>query len=113
LNGGTTGGNGGTVVTVSTQADLESYAAASGKYVIKVKGKITISPFGKEINVASDKTIVGIGSDAEIYQGGLHMDSVHNIIIRNLKIGRSLFKLGLEMFTKSVWIRRHLYTNRL
>ncbi|PVG01107.1 pectin lyase-like protein [Serendipita vermifera] len=96
LNGGTTGGNGGTVVTVSTQADLESYAAASGKYVIKVKGKITISPFGKEINVASDKTIVGIGSDAEIYQGGLHMDSVHNIIIRNLKIGGTYIATDYE-----------------
>ncbi|PVF94311.1 pectin lyase-like protein [Serendipita vermifera] len=96
LNGGTTGGNGGTIVTVSTQSDLEKYAAASGKYVIKVKGKITISPFGKEINVASDKTIVGIGNTGEIYQGGLHMENVHNIIIRNLRIGGTYLPTDYE-----------------
>lgn len=90
LNGGTTGGNGGTVVTVSTQADLEKYAKASGKYVIKVKGTINISPTGLEVPVTSDKTIVGIGSNAEISGGGLHMENVKNIIIRNLRIGNTL-----------------------
>ncbi|KAF5017800.1 hypothetical protein F66182_10240, partial [Fusarium sp. NRRL 66182] len=64
LNGGTTGGSGGEVVIVSTQADLEKYAEADGKHVIKVKGKITITPKGKEVTVTSDKTIVGIGADA-------------------------------------------------
>lgn len=89
LNGGTTGGAGGTVVTVTTQADLAKYASASGKYVIKVKGKITISPKGTEIKVASDKTIIGLGTTGEIYQGGFNLNKVSNVIIRNLKIGRS------------------------
>ncbi|PSN75144.1 polysaccharide lyase family 1 protein [Corynespora cassiicola Philippines] len=90
LNGGTTGGNGGTVVTVSNQADLERYAAASGKHVIKVRGTITISPKGKEVKVSSDKTIVGIGNTAEISQGGFNLNSVKNVIFRNLKIGNTL-----------------------
>lgn len=69
LNGGTTGGTGGTEVTVKTQADLEKYASASGKYVIKVSGRITITPLGKEIKVASDKTVIGLGTSGELYQG--------------------------------------------
>tara|TARA_R110002060_G_scaffold63751_3_gene73003 strand:+ start:1408 stop:1755 length:348 start_codon:yes stop_codon:yes gene_type:complete len=87
LNGGTTGGSGGTVVTVSNQADLNTYATAQGKYVIKVVGKVTITPKGTEIRVASDKTIIGIGSTGEIYGGGFFLNGVKNVIIRNLKIG--------------------------
>ncbi|CAH0045847.1 unnamed protein product [Clonostachys solani] len=89
LNGGTTGGNGGTVVTVSTFDDLKKYASASGKYVIKVSGRITASPFGYEIPVANDKTIIGIGSTGEIYQGGFGLKPANNVIIRNLKIGNT------------------------
>ncbi|KIM20194.1 polysaccharide lyase family 1 protein [Serendipita vermifera MAFF 305830] len=96
LNGGTTGGAGGTVVTVTTQTDLAKYAAASGKYVIKVSGKITISPKGTEISVASDKTIIGIGTTGEIYEGGLRLIGVKNVIIRNLKIGNTYVPTDYE-----------------
>lgn len=72
LNGGTTGGAGGTTVTVTNQSDLDKYASASGRHVIKVQGRITITPFGKEVRVSSDKTIVGIGSTGQIYQGAFH-----------------------------------------
>ncbi|KAL2843432.1 pectin lyase fold/virulence factor [Aspergillus pseudodeflectus] len=89
LNGGTTGGNGGTVVTVTSQADLERYAKACGKYVIKVSGRINISPKGTEIDVANHKTIIGIGADAEISGGGFRIINRHNVIIRNLRIGNT------------------------
>jgi pectate lyase len=69
LSGGTTGGAGGTIVTVQDQAELEKYAKSAGKYVIKVKGKITISPRGKTIKVTDDKTIIGIDSTGEIASG--------------------------------------------
>lgn len=75
------------MVTVTTQADLAQYAAAAGKYVIKVQGRITISPKGTEIKVASDKTIIGVGTTGEINQGGFNLKGVSNVIIRNLKIG--------------------------
>lgn len=85
---GTYGGRDGETVTVTTQADLERYARASEPYVIRVQGKITISPKGKEISVASDKTIVGVGATAEISQGGFFLGSgAHNVILRNLTIG--------------------------
>ncbi|SEG98026.1 pectinesterase [Nonomuraea solani] len=81
---GTTGGAAGRTVTVSTQADLERYATAAEPYVIKVRGSIAIEPYGKEIEVASDKSIVGEG--AEIVHGGFFLNGVHNVIIRNLTI---------------------------
>ena len=88
LNGGTTGGNGGEEVTVSTYDDLKKYATASEKYVIKVDGRITMSTFGEELKVANDKTIIGVGTTGEIYEGGFGLSNVKNIIIRNLKIGQ-------------------------
>ncbi|KAH6617413.1 pectin lyase fold/virulence factor [Chaetomium tenue] len=87
LNGGTTGGKGGTVVTVNNQADLVKYAGSDGKYVIKVSGKINISPKGTEVAVANDKTIIGIGAKAEISGGGFKIINRRNVIVRNLRIG--------------------------
>lgn len=84
---GTYGGRDGQTVTVSNQADLERYAIASAPYTIRVQGPIRISPKGKEIRVASDKTIVGVGTSGEIREGGFFLGSgVHNVILRNLTI---------------------------
>ncbi|WP_328497129.1 pectate lyase family protein [Streptomyces sp. NBC_00414] len=87
LEGGTTGGAGGEVVTVTTQADLERYAAAEEPYVIRVAGTIRAEPFGANVAVASDKTIIGVGTAGELVQGELHLaPGTHNVIIRNLTI---------------------------
>ncbi|MFJ8466783.1 pectinesterase family protein [Streptomyces swartbergensis] len=87
LAGGTTGGAGGKVVTVTDQAALAKYAAAEEPYVIRVKGSLTMDPFGTEIPVASDKTIIGVNDTAEIVHGGFTLDpGTHNVIIRNLAI---------------------------
>jgi pectate lyase len=106
LNGGTTGGNGGTVVTVTTFSDLVKYAAASGPYVIKVSGRITVTPFGYEIPVSDDKTIIGVGTTGEIYQGGFGLKPANNVIIRNLKIGTYAVANRFEY-------RHRMWTNRV
>ncbi|BEL02717.1 hypothetical protein Q0Z83_009080 [Actinoplanes sichuanensis] len=51
---GTTGGAGGTTVTVSSYADLLKYATASAAYVVKVNGTITVPTYGYEIPVTSN-----------------------------------------------------------
>ncbi|MGK9458510.1 pectate lyase family protein [Streptomyces sp. G6] len=87
LAGGTTGGAGGELVTVTDQAALAKYAAAEEPYVIRVAGSIEVAPFGSDIVVASDKTIVGVGDTGEIVHGELHLNpGTHNVIIRNLTI---------------------------
>ncbi|MFD5753619.1 pectinesterase family protein [Streptomyces sp. NPDC127033] len=84
---GTYGGRDGRTVTVTTLADLEKYATAAEPYVIVVAAALTMNPVGKEIKVASDKTIVGRGTSGQIVGGGFFLgQGVHNVIIRNLTI---------------------------
>jgi pectinesterase len=84
---GTYGGRDGRTVTVRTLADLEKYATAAEPYVIVVAQAIRMDPVGKEIKVASDKTIVGAGTSGHLVGGGFFLgQGVHNVIIRNLTI---------------------------
>jgi pectate lyase len=85
---GTTGGAGGTTVTVTTYADLLKYATSSSAYVVRVSGTITVPTYGYEIPVTSNKTIIGIGATGRIKNGGFFLGAgIHNVIIRNLTIG--------------------------
>src|SRR4051812_46732903 len=71
----TTGGAGGTTVTVSTTEAFLDYIARPGAYVIQVSGSITL-PTGDSdgmYNVTSDKTIVGVGASAALVGGGLNI----------------------------------------
>ncbi|MFF3503531.1 pectinesterase family protein [Streptomyces sp. NPDC003247] len=84
---GTYGGRDGATVTVRTLADLEKYATAAEPYVIVVAAAITMDTVGREIKVASDKTIVGSGTSGHLVGGGFFLgQGVHNVIIRNLTI---------------------------
>ncbi len=89
----TTGGAGGETVIVDNLADLVTYAKSTKKYIIVVVGSIetdgytgTDSNGWYEIDVESNKTIVGYGNDAALINLELHLISVSNVIIRNLTI---------------------------
>ncbi|RSM14578.1 Pectate lyase B [Fusarium oligoseptatum] len=102
-NGGTTGGNGGSVTTVSSLAQFSSAAESSGKKVIYVKG--TISGAAK-IRVKSDKTIVG-AAGATLNGVGLYINKQSNVIVRNLAIknvkASSGDAIGIQAST-NVWV---------
>jgi len=95
---GTTGGAGGKIVTVTNQADLEKYAQMKEPYIIRVKGEIKVTEkknpktryeklTTKEIHIASDKTIIGVGKTGHIVNGGFFIGpGMHNVILRNLTI---------------------------
>ena len=51
-----------------------------------MNGAITVTPYGTEIKVASNKTIIGVGTKGHIVNGGFLGSAVHNVIIRNLTI---------------------------
>ncbi|GAA4673441.1 RICIN domain-containing protein [Phytohabitans rumicis] len=88
---GVTGGAGGQTVTVTTQAQLNQYVTASTPYVIRVAATINISPKGTELRVASNKTIIGVGTSGHIVGGGFFLAAgVSNVIIRNLTIRDTL-----------------------
>jgi pectate lyase len=117
---GTTGGAGGPTVTVTTAAALIDHLSRPGPYTIQVQGAITL-PTGSSDGmhqVTSDKTLIGLGSTAEIRGGGLNIglpvdddvtappaDAVHNVIIRNLRFsGATDDAINVQMFTHHVWI---------
>ncbi|GIM89556.1 RICIN domain-containing protein [Paractinoplanes toevensis] len=121
---GTTGGAGGTTVTVTTYADLLKYATSSSAYVVKVSGTITVPTYGYEIPVTSNKTIIGIGTTGRIKAGGFFLGAgVKNVIIRNLTIGDTAVASddpddkdfdydGIQMDTADhVWIDHNTFTN--
>ncbi|WP_367324072.1 pectinesterase family protein [Streptomyces sp. HUAS ZL42] len=123
LAGGTTGGAGGKVVTVTDRASLAKYAAAEEPYIIRVKGSIAVEPFGSDIVVGSDKTIVGVGDTGEIVHGELHLNpGTHNVVIRNLTIrdsyvegdwdGKTTDFDAIQMDTVDhVWIDHNRFTH--
>ncbi|MFE6618689.1 pectinesterase family protein [Streptomyces sp. NPDC057740] len=123
LAGGTTGGAGGKVVTVTDQASLAEYAGAKEPYIIRVAGSIDVEPFGSDIVVASDKTIVGVGDTGEIVHGELHLNpGTSNVIIRNLTIrdsyvegdwdGKTTDFDAIQMDTVDhVWIDHNRFTH--
>lgn len=87
-----TGGKGGAVVSVSSLDALRAEAKKPGALIIRITGKISGS--GDDVDVASDKTIVGVGSSGELQGIGLNLRRSSNIILRNLKIHHVLASSG-------------------
>jgi pectate lyase len=102
LNGGTTGGSAGTVVTVSSASALKSALSSGTSQTVRVSGLISISGM---YNVASNKTVIGVGSNSGITGGGLNLSGVRNIIIRNLVFrDASDDSINVQTNTTNVWI---------
>jgi pectate lyase len=80
---GTTGGAGGSTVTVSSLAALKTAVSGSTARIVRISG--TINGAG-DILVGSNKTILGIGSSSVLGGLGLDMKGVKNVIIRNMTI---------------------------
>jgi pectate lyase len=78
---GTTGGAGGRTVTVATTDQLLDAIDSTERLVIQVQGRIAIT---SKQGVRPNKTIVGLGSTAEITGGGLDFYRSYNVIVRNI-----------------------------
>src|SRR4051794_14206052 len=85
LSGGTTGGAGGSTVTVTTLDALKTAAKSSSKSTIKISGIISLSG---QVDITSNKTVIGVGSNSGLSGGGLRVKNSDNVIIRNLKISK-------------------------
>jgi pectate lyase len=109
VNGTTTGGAGGPTVTVSSGSQLVSEMQAAGPRIIQVSGTVSLSGMN---DVASNKTIVGLGSNATIEGGGLDVDEASNVIIQNLTFrdwGDDA--INLQDGSHHVWIDHNTFTN--
>lgn len=82
LNGGTTGGEGGDIVTPQTFSELQSYASGTTPYIILIDKEFK-GP--NVLRMGSNKTLLGVEDKAFINQIGISIQSQKNIIIRNIK----------------------------
>lgn len=82
---GTTGGQAGRHVSVSSLEELTAYAAAEEPLVIFLKGSIMAQDYVK-IPVASNKSFIGTGAGVELVNAGFKLINVSNVIFRNFTV---------------------------
>lgn len=87
VSGSTTGGAGGSTTTVTSLSALTTAAKASGSAIIKVSGNFSCSA---DVTVASNKSIIGVGSSSGLTGCGFKIKDVSNVILQNLKISKVL-----------------------
>ncbi|KAF8541684.1 pectin lyase fold/virulence factor [Trichophaea hybrida] len=87
MNGGTTGGAGGTTITVNTLAELKAAASAKGPAIIILASSITDNGM---VEVASDKTILAKDNTVVMTGVGFWIAGVKNVIVRNLSCKKVL-----------------------
>ncbi|MFJ8935215.1 polysaccharide lyase family 1 protein [Streptomyces sp. NPDC102365] len=78
---GTTGGAGGSTVTVTNASAFKTAVQSSAAQIVRVNGTIALTEMTK---VASNKTVVGVGTAGKITGSGLNVAGVSNVIIQNL-----------------------------
>ncbi|WP_437971352.1 hypothetical protein WMF04_19530 [Sorangium sp. So ce260] len=105
----TTGGLGGMTVTATTTEQLVEYAESPEPLIIQISGDIDIS--GVDIDVASNKTLIGAGPGAtlrgRLQVRGKSIDTpIQNVILQNLKIdASSTIDDGIQIhFAHHVWV---------
>ncbi|MEV6303108.1 right-handed parallel beta-helix repeat-containing protein [Actinoplanes sp. NPDC051861] len=102
MNGGTPGGSSSTVVTVTSASALKSALSSGTSQTVRVSGLISISGM---YSVASNKTVIGVGSGSGITGGGLNLSGVRNVILRNLVFrNASDDSINVQEGTTNVWI---------
>jgi pectate lyase len=106
-NGGTTGGTGGSTVTVNNASALTDALEQDGALIIQVSGTIALSDMA---DVTSDKTVVGTGG-ATITGGGLNVSEAHNVIIQNINFRDWGDDAVNVQYSTNVWIDHNSFSN--
>ncbi|MBD3265434.1 pectate lyase [bacterium] len=96
----TVGGGNGDVVTARTAKEFANYVRSEIPLTIRVEG--TLDGNGKT-NVASNKTILGVGSSATLTNTELNLSGVSNIVIRNLHIKDARDAIAMRR-SHHVWV---------
>src|SRR5690606_16275580 len=114
--GGTTGGKGGTTLTVSSGSELAAALKAkqdsSTPLTILVDGVVTPANSGDlskiDVKDVSDVSIIGLGAGAEFNGIGIKITRASNIILRNLRIHHVLIgdkdAISIEGPADHVWV---------
>ncbi|KAL5503742.1 hypothetical protein ACEPAH_7813 [Sanghuangporus vaninii] len=102
LNGGTTGGSGGPVMTVTTLDELTDAVASDDPKIVIIQGTIT----GNDVvRVGSNTSVLG-AAGATLVGVGLRVLEKENVIIRNVIIQKVLApgdNIGIQQ-SNNVWV---------
>jgi pectate lyase len=101
VEGGTQGGAGGLTVMVADAASLELQVQGDDPRIVQIAGTIRLSG---PVKVRSHKTILGMGAEAKLVGGGLHLSGVNDVIIRNIAIADAPDAIGIEQKSHHIWI---------
>jgi pectate lyase len=108
---GTTGGAGGRVVTVGTTDALLDAIDSTEKLVIQVQGRIAIT---SKQGVRPNKTIIGLGTTAEITGGGFDFYRSYNVIVRNLRFTDAEDdSINIGQQSHHIWIDHNTFAGAL
>ena len=105
LNGGSLGPS----VSATTLDDLKMYLGSPNPYVVSFSGLVMGADL---IDVASNKTLLGVGSDAHLQGIELRINGARNVIIRNVAVshviadGAGIANDAIEITggAKNIWI---------
>ena len=96
------------MVTAATPDELLRHLATAAPVVIQISGSLKL---GRMLNVPSNKTLLGIGADAKLTDGGLNLSGASNVIIRNLTFERSPDDaINIQDGSHHVWIDHNTLT---
>jgi pectate lyase len=99
---GTTGGGSASATTVTSLAAFKSAVTGSTAKVVKISGVISLSG---QVDIGSNTTLLGVGSNSGLTGGGIRLKSVKNVIIRNLAISKAVGTDAITVQTATnVWI---------
>jgi len=114
---GTTGGEGGTEVTVTTAADLDAIMRAREKakstepIIIHVEGRLTFHDSMLDVKDTSNISIIGVGTDAIIDGFGLKIVRTNNIIVSNLTFVNAADDSIEVASSHNIWIHHNTFSN--
>ncbi|GAA2667072.1 MULTISPECIES: polysaccharide lyase family 1 protein [Actinosynnema] len=106
--GGTTGGGNASPTTVTSASQFTTAVQASGAGVIRFSGTINLSSMTK---VASNKTILGVGSGATITGQGLNIANASNVIVRNVNFRNWGDDAINVQYSTRVWLDHNSFAN--
>lgn len=102
LGNGTTGGAAGDTVLAQSLADLQTYAAHPEPLTIQVNGMFTLAG---QLDVASDKTLVGVGTASGLTGGGFRIKDGHNVIFQNLVVSKAVGTDAIQIQNaQNIWV---------
>jgi pectate lyase len=100
VEGGTRGGEGGLEFDAHSATQLVELMKSNQPKLIRIASVIKLPDM---LRVSSNTTLLGIGDQARLVGGGLHIRKASNVVVRNLAISQAPDAISIEE-SQHVWV---------